>query len=98
MQTSADYRRQLRLLSKQRNPRNDSAYVFDAAWVIALALNASLANNMTYEKLLDRSFPDVFTIRDGIQQVDFQGLTVRTASSSYSLMYLVVSNLLTFSS
>ncbi|XP_029189059.2 gamma-aminobutyric acid type B receptor subunit 2-like isoform X5 [Acropora millepora] len=73
--TSADYRRQLRLLSKQRNPRNDSAYVFDAAWVIALALNASLANNMTYEKLLDRSFREVFSIRDGIQQVDFQGLT-----------------------
>ncbi|KAK2566162.1 Gamma-aminobutyric acid type B receptor subunit 2, partial [Acropora cervicornis] len=62
-------------ISGMRNPRNDSAYVFDAAWVIALALNASLANNMTYDKLLDRSFREVFTIRNGIEQVDFQGLT-----------------------
>lgn len=79
MQTSADYRRQLRLLNKQKNPRYDSAYVFDAAWVIALALNASLANDMTYDKLLDRGFDEVFAIRNGIEQVDFQGLTVRTA-------------------
>lgn len=97
MQTSADYWRQLRLLNKQKDLRKDSAYAFDAAWVIALALNASFADNMRYDKLLNRDLGEVSIIRDGIQQVDFQGLTVRTASSSSSVIYLVV-DLFTFAS
>ena len=44
-----------------RNPmrRKYSAYAFDVAWVIALTLNASMANGLTYERLNKRTYEEV---------------------------------------
>ena len=77
--------------TKKRTLRKDSAYAFDAAWVIALALNASFASGTTYDKLLHRDSAQVFQIKDGIEKANFQGLTVSTAvSRSSEIQYLLV--------
>ncbi|XP_068723157.1 gamma-aminobutyric acid type B receptor subunit 2-like [Montipora capricornis] len=75
--TSEDYWNKLRhhKSAKERTLRKDSAYAFDAAWVIALALNASFASGTTYDKLLHRDSAQVFQIKDGIEKANFQGLT-----------------------
>jgi len=71
----------MRRLNNHKKLRKDSAYAFDAAWIIALALNASFANGMRYEKLLNRGFKEVFAIKNGIQNANFDGITV---SNSFS--------------
>ena len=43
--------------------RKDSAYPFDAAWVIALTLNASMADGLTYERLKKPKFDDIHLIK-----------------------------------
>jgi len=71
----------MRRLNSHRKLRKDSAYAFDAAWIIALALNASFTNGMRYEKLLNRGFKEIFAIKNGIQNTNFEGITV---SNSFS--------------
>lgn len=77
-QTSQQFWKKMHQLNtkSQENMRKDSAYAFDAAWIIALALNTSFANGMTYKQLLRRGDTEVVTIREGIQSTKFQGITV----------------------
>ena len=56
--------------------RKDSSYVFDAAWVIALALNATMADGLTYETLNNRTYEEVFLIKKWIRNTNFEGITV----------------------
>lgn len=67
----------MRQLNKRNNLRKDSAYAFDSAWVIAMALDSAFAKGMKYEDLLiNRKFKQVLAIRSGIQNINFAGLTV----------------------
>lgn len=63
-------------LNDDRRLRKDSAYAFDAAWVIALTLNASMANGLTYDKLNKRTYEEVYLIKNWIKNTNFQGITV----------------------
>lgn len=64
------------------NPRlrKDSAYAFDVAWVIALTLNATMADGLTYERLHKRAYDEVQLIRKWIKNTNFQGITVSKKS------------------
>ncbi|CAH3135995.1 unnamed protein product [Porites lobata] len=74
--TSERFWWQMRQLNEHNNLRKDSAYAFDSAWVIAMALDSAFAKGMKYEKLLNRKFKHVAAIRSGIQNINFAGLTV----------------------
>ena len=76
LKTSERFWWQMRQLNKHNNLRKDSAYAFDSAWVVAMALDSAFAKGMKYEKLLNRKFKQVVAIRSGIQNVNFPGLTV----------------------
>ena len=54
----------------------DSTYTFDAAWAIALTLNASVAAGMKYEDLQNRGSRIILRLRDLMQSVSFEGITV----------------------
>ena len=56
--------------------RKVSAYAFDVAWVIALALNATMADGLTYEKLNQRTYGVVLLIKKWINNTNFEGITV----------------------
>jgi len=56
--------------------REHSAYAFDAAWVIALALNASMADGLTYEGLKNRAWGGARLIKKWIRNTNFEGITV----------------------
>jgi len=56
--------------------RKDSSYAFDVAWVIALALNATMADGLTYERLNNRTHEEVFLIKKWIRNTNFEGITV----------------------
>ncbi|CAH3160478.1 unnamed protein product [Porites evermanni] len=73
--TSERFWWQMRQLNKHNNLRKDSAYAFDSAWVVAIALDSAFAKGMKYEKLLNRKSKQVAAIRSGIQNVNFAGLT-----------------------
>ena len=66
----------VRLNSDQRL-KKDSAYAFDVAWVIALTLNATMADGLTYEKLNNRTWDEVNLIKEWIKNTSFEGITVR---------------------
>ena len=76
LKTSERFWWQMRQLNKHNNLRKDSAYAFDSAWVVAMALDSAFAKGMKYEKLLNRKFKQVAAIRSGIQNINFAGLTV----------------------
>lgn len=61
-----------------RDPRlrKDSAYAFDVAWVIALTLNASMADGLTYERLNKRTYEEVRLIKKWMRNTNFEGITV----------------------
>ena len=61
-----------------RDPRlrKASAYAFDVAWVIALTLNASMANGLTYERLNKRTYDEVGLIKKWMRNTNFEGITV----------------------
>ena len=75
LKTSERFWWQMRQLNKHNNLRN-SAYAFDSAWVVAMALDSAFAKGMKYEELLNRKFKQVAAIRSGIQNINFAGLTV----------------------
>lgn len=56
--------------------RKDSSYAFDVAWVIALALNATMADGLTYERLNNRTYEEVRLIKEWIRNTNFEGITV----------------------
>lgn len=56
--------------------RKNSAYAFDVAWVIALTLNASMADGLTYEKLNKRAYEEANLIKKWIKNTSFEGITV----------------------
>lgn len=60
------------------NPRlrKHSAYAFDVAWVIALTLNATMADGLTYERLKKRTYEGVNLIKKWISNTNFEGITV----------------------
>ena len=60
------------------NPRlrKESAYAFDVAWVIALTLNATMADGLTYERLHNRAYDEVQLIKKWIKNTNFEGITV----------------------
>lgn len=76
LQSSESFWNKMRQLNTHKGLRKDSAYAFDSAWVVALALNASFANGMQYDQLLNRKYSQVFAIRKGIENTNFQGITV----------------------
>ena len=63
-------------LNNSTKLRKISAYAFDAAWAIALTLNASFADGMTYEKLQKPTYKEVRLLRKWIDKINFQGITV----------------------
>ena len=65
----------VRLNSDQRL-KKASAYAFDVAWVIALTLNASMADGLTYERLNKRTWEEVHLIKKWIGNTNFEGITV----------------------
>ena len=75
-QTSGKFWEQMRKLNNHKGLSKDSAYAFDGTWIIAVALNAFLANETKYEILLNPTVADVIPIRGEIQKVNFQGITV----------------------
>lgn len=79
-QTSESFWSEMVRLNNNTRPvrlRKDSAYAFDVAWVIALTLNASFADGMTYENLQKRTWKEVRLIKKWIENTNFQGITVR---------------------
>ena len=76
LKTSERFWWQMRQLNKNNNLRKDSAYAFDSAWVVAMALDSAFAKGMKYEKLLNRKFKPVVAIRNVVQNINFAGLTV----------------------
>ena len=76
LKTSERFWWQMRQLNEHNNLRKDSAYAFDSAWVVAMALDSAFAKGMKYEELLNRKFKQVAAIRSGIQNINFAGLTV----------------------
>ena len=63
-------------LNSDQRLKKDSAYAFDVAWVIALTLNASIADGLTYERLNKRTWKEVRLIKKWIGKTNFQGITV----------------------
>ena len=64
-------------LNRDKRLRKNSAYAFDVAWVIALTLNATMADGLTYEKLNKRTWEGVNLIKKWIKNTSFEGITVR---------------------
>ena len=64
-------------LNRDKRLRKNSAYAFDVAWVIALTLNAAMADGLTYEKLNKRTWEEVNLIKKWIKNTNFEGITVR---------------------
>ena len=75
-QTSESFWSEMVRLNKNKKLRKSSAYAFDAAWMIALTLDAALANGMKYENLLQRTYKEVRLIRKFFENTNFQGITV----------------------
>lgn len=75
-QTSQSFWSEMVRLNNDTRLRKDSAYAFDVAWVIALTLNAAMADGMTYEKLNKRTYEEVSLIKKWIKNTNFQGITV----------------------
>lgn len=75
-QTSQSFWSEMVRLNNDTRLRKDSAYAFDVAWVIALTLNAAMADGMTYEKLNKRTYEEVHLIKKWIKNTNFQGITV----------------------
>ena len=75
-QTSESFWREMIRLNSDPRLRKDSAYAFDVAWVIALTLNASMADGLTYERLNKRTWKEVRLIKKWIGKTNFQGITV----------------------
>lgn len=75
-QTSKSFWSEMVRLIRDPRLRKDSAYAFDVAWVIALTLNASMANGLTYERLNKRSYDEVALIKKWIRNTNFEGITV----------------------
>ncbi|XP_078366097.1 gamma-aminobutyric acid type B receptor subunit 2-like isoform X2 [Oculina patagonica] len=73
--TSESFWSEMVRLNNSTRLRKDSAYAFDAAWVIALTLNASFADGMTYENLQKRTWKEVLQIKKWIANTNFQGIT-----------------------
>ena len=63
-------------LNSDKRLRKDSAYAFDVTWVIALTLNASMADGLTYERLNKRAYEEVRMIKKWIRNTNFEGITV----------------------
>ena len=63
-------------LNSDQRLKKDSAYAFDVAWVIALTLNASIVDGLTYERLNKRTWKEVRLIKKWIGKTNFQGITV----------------------
>lgn len=91
-QTSESFWSEMTRLNKNRKLRKSSAYAFDVAWVIALTLDAALANGMKYENLLKRTYKEVRLIRKWIENTNFQGITVskKKEKSSFTFSPLFV--------
>ena len=64
-------------LNRDKRLRKNSAYAFDVAWVIALTLNATMADGLTYEKLNKRTWEGVNLIKKRIKNTNFEGISVR---------------------
>jgi len=75
-QTGEGFRSEMVRLNSDPRLRMSSAYAFDAAWVIALTLNASMADGLTHERLGKRTWDDVRLIRKWISSTNFEGITV----------------------
>ena len=58
-QTADSFWSEMVRLNRDPRIRKDSAYAFDAAWVIALTLNSSMADGLTYERLNKRTYEEV---------------------------------------
>lgn len=99
LKTSERFWWQMRQLNKHNNLRKDSAYAFDSAWVVAMALDSAFAKGMKYEELLNRKFKQVAAIRSGIQNINFAGLTVSIIydnTTDFELYVLSISIMLHF--
>ena len=99
LKTSERFWWQMRQLNKHNNLRKDSAYAFDSAWVVAMALDSAFAKGMKYEKLLNRKFKQVVAIRNGVQNINFPGLTVSIIydnTADFELSVLSISIMLHF--
>ena len=99
LKTSERFWWQMRQLNKHNNLRKDSAYAFDSAWVVAMALDSAFAKGMKYEELLNRKFKQVAAIRSGIQNINFAGLTVSINydnTTDFELCVLSISIMLHF--
>jgi len=99
LKTSERFWWQMRQLNKHNNLRKDSAYAFDSAWVVAMALDSAFSKGMKYEKLLNRKFKQVAAIRSGIQNINFAGLTVSIIydnTTDFELSVLSISIMLHF--
>ena len=99
LKTSERFWWQMRELNKNNNLRKDSAYAFDSAWVVAMALDSAFAKGMKYEKLLNRKFKQVVAIRNGVQNISFPGLTVSIIydnTADFELSVLSISIMLHF--
>jgi len=75
-QTGESFWSEMVRLSSNSRLRKTSAYAFDAAWVIALALNGSMADGLTHERLKNRTWDDVWLIKKWIRNTNFEGITV----------------------
>ena len=76
LKTSERFWRKMQQLNKHNNLRKDSAYAFDSAWVIAMALDSAFAKGMKYVELLNPKFRQAAAIRSSIENINFAGLTV----------------------
>ena len=75
-QTGESFWSEMVWLSSASRLRKVTAYAFDTAWVIALALNASMADGLTYERLKKPTWDDIWLIKKCIGNTNFEGITV----------------------
>lgn len=75
-QTAEGFWSEMLKLNKNKSLRKESAYAFDVAWIIALTLNASLANGLEYENLHTPDYKYPLGMKQLIRKISFQGLTV----------------------
>ena len=75
-QTSKSFMSEMVRLNSDPRLKKDSAYAFDVVWVIALTLNASMADGLTYERLNNRTWKEVRLIKKWIGKTNFRGITV----------------------
>jgi len=75
-QTGESFWSEMVRLSSHSRLTKFTAYAFDAAWVIVLALNASMADGLTYERLKKRTRHEVRLIKKWIRNTNFEGITV----------------------